>query len=68
MPVDSKALLALWKIDEIPACDEGMELARAFLETCGRALESTEDEEFTIIQRWRAYSRHRGACDKCNEV
>jgi hypothetical protein len=26
MPVDSKALLALWKTDEIPACDEGMEL------------------------------------------
>jgi hypothetical protein len=68
MSVDRKALLALWKTDEVPACDEGMELARPFLETCGRALESTEDEQFSIVQRWRAFFRHRSACDKCNEV
>lgn len=68
MPIDRDQFFALWRVQDIPACDVGMDLARAFLETCGRALESTEDEEFTIIQRWRAYSRHRATCEKCNEV
>jgi hypothetical protein len=29
--IDKEAFLALWKLDELPACDEGMELARHFL-------------------------------------
>lgn len=68
MPIDPNQLLALWNLEDIPACDEGLELARAFLETCGRALESTRDEEFKIIQKWRAYIRHQSKCEKCNEV
>jgi hypothetical protein len=35
MPVDCKALLALWDLENIPACDVGMELAKTFLECCG---------------------------------
>jgi hypothetical protein len=29
--MDNKALVALWKLDEMPACPEGMMLAQAFL-------------------------------------
>jgi hypothetical protein len=31
MPIDPSALLNLWSLDELPACDEGIEHARAFL-------------------------------------
>ncbi|MBB5057460.1 hypothetical protein HDF16_002166 [Granulicella aggregans] len=34
-PVDRNALLSLWKLDEIPACDKGMELSQAFLVCAG---------------------------------
>jgi hypothetical protein len=37
--VDAGALLNLWKLEDMPACDEGMELARAFLNSCVKALE-----------------------------
>jgi hypothetical protein len=29
MPIDRNALLALWDLENIPACDVGMELAKA---------------------------------------
>jgi hypothetical protein len=30
MPIDPSALLNLWSLEELPACGEGMEHARAF--------------------------------------
>jgi hypothetical protein len=66
MNVDANALLSLWKLDEIPACDEGMVLARQFLESCVMALESGSSGNFNA--RFENYERHRGDCDKCNEV
>jgi hypothetical protein len=35
MPIDHNALLGLWSREEMPACDEGMMLAQAFLESSG---------------------------------
>jgi hypothetical protein len=32
MPVKSDTLLSVWDMETMPACDEGMELARRFLE------------------------------------
>jgi hypothetical protein len=29
--MDNQALLALWKLEEMPACEEGMMFAQAFL-------------------------------------
>jgi hypothetical protein len=47
MPIQNDALLSLWDIENMPACDEGMELARRFLEAAGECvstLGSWEDE------------------------
>ncbi len=39
--IDKQAFLSLWKLDELPACDEGMELARRFLLRAGESINST---------------------------
>jgi hypothetical protein len=40
MPIDREELLGLWKnIEDIPACDEGMEYVRAFLEVAGECVD-----------------------------
>jgi hypothetical protein len=67
MPINAERLLSLWDVENMPACDEGMELARLFLETAGRAVAS-EHLEFAMMQSWRIYSRHRASCGKCKEV
>ncbi len=66
MPIDANNLLALWDAENMPACDEGMELARLFLETAGRAVAASEHLEFAMMQSWRIYSRHQAACNKCH--
>jgi hypothetical protein len=43
--MDNKALLALWKLDEMPACKEGMMLAQAFLISCGEGVNRLGTEE-----------------------
>ena len=45
MPIDPSALLNLWSLDELPACDEGMEHARAFLASAGEAVSSIENHD-----------------------
>lgn len=45
MPIDGNALLALWDLKNIPACDVGMELAKMFLETCGEGVDRLGTEE-----------------------
>jgi hypothetical protein len=32
MSVDSNQLLDLWRLEDVPVCDEGMRVAQAFLE------------------------------------
>ncbi|HMH13452.1 MAG TPA: hypothetical protein VK578_10115 [Edaphobacter sp.] len=73
MAIDRTQLLARWKFDELPACDERMELASLFLERAGEAVDRL-DEANTIAVRnalIRAHKDlidHRADCPNCNEV
>ena len=74
MPIDRAQLLALWKLDELPACDDGMELASTVLERAGDAVDKLDDPTKIIAVRnalIRAHKDlidHRANCPKCNEV
>jgi hypothetical protein len=73
MPIDPKALLGLWRLEEMPACDEGMRLARSFLISAGEAVSMVDRQdpehlrmEFNV--QYDAFVRHCAECPKCNEV
>ena len=73
MPIDRAQLLSLWKLDELPACEEGMELAALFLERAGEAVDRLD--EANIIATRNAFIRahkdligHRAVCPNCNEA
>jgi hypothetical protein len=73
MPIDPNALLNLWSPEELPACDEGMEHARAFLTSAGEAVSGIESHDpRLLIQRFvvlfRIFAAHSVTCPKCNEV
>ena len=59
-------LVELWKIEDIPACDDGMALAHAFPKSCVSALESGDSHNFNA--RFNTYRQHHTDCDKCNEI
>jgi hypothetical protein len=71
--INTKALLSLWKVDQIPACDEGMELAREFLIACVRGVDRISVEDTLALRsdfifRYSRFALHRETCPKCNEV
>jgi hypothetical protein len=71
--MDPKALLDFWKLDEIPACNEGMMLAQTFLISCGRAVdclgvEEPSDRITDLTACYMALVEHGDGCDSCNEV
>jgi hypothetical protein len=71
--MDNKALLALWKLDEMPACPEGMKLAQAYLISCGEGVnrlgtEEPSDRITDLTACYMALVEHGEACDNCNEV
>jgi hypothetical protein len=71
--MDPKALLGLWKLDEIPACNEGMVLAQAFVVSCGRAVdglgvEEPSDRITDMNTCYTALVEDGDGCDKCNEA
>jgi hypothetical protein len=73
MTIDRNALLALWKLEDIPACDEGMMLAQVFLESCGEGvnrlgIEEPADRIADITACYMALVEHGGDCDKCNDL
>ncbi|WP_260738184.1 hypothetical protein [Tunturiibacter lichenicola] len=65
--MDSKTLVELWSLDEIPACDEGMALAADFINSCVRAIETVGSSSH-FNERFADYKRHHTTCEKCNEV
>jgi hypothetical protein len=72
MVVDESKLMALWNLDEIPACDEGVKLASEFLTACSRAVEQVGVvESFSLRSdfhfKFSKYAAHYEGCDKCNE-
>jgi hypothetical protein len=73
MPIDRNALLALWRLEDIPACDVGMELAITFLESCGEGVdrlgcEEPADRITEITSSYTALVEHAADCEKCNKV
>jgi hypothetical protein len=58
---------------EYPACDEGMELARRFLEAAGECVSTlgqgrTSTSRSDLLWSYNAMVNHSDRCDKCNEV
>jgi hypothetical protein len=73
MPIDPDALLNLWSLEEMPACDEGMMLARAFLESCGQGVARIGAEEAAyrltdITDTYTMLVEHVSHCEKCRET
>lgn len=73
MTIDYEALLDLWDVRDIPACDEGMRLARSFLITCGEAVNWHGEENpvtrlAAIKADYLAMVEHKRRCEKCNEA
>ncbi|MGF7180367.1 hypothetical protein HDF11_001871 [Tunturiibacter psychrotolerans] len=71
--MDHDKLLALWDIEDIPACDVGMILAQAFLISCGEGVnrlgtEKPSDRMNNIQSCYTALVEHGKGCDSCNEV
>lgn len=71
-PMRTEALLELWNLEDIPACDEGMELAKSFLVSCGEAVEKADAVDTITLRsqfdfRFNRYAAHRAICPKCNE-
>ena len=73
MPIDRAQLLTLWKLDELPACEEGMELAARFLERAGEAVDRLDEANIiaarnAMIRAHKELIAHRSDCPKCNEA
>jgi hypothetical protein len=73
VPIDRKALLDLWNVVDMPACDVGMELATKFLESCGEGVDrlGVEEPSDRITEMSAAYMtlvEHGADCDYCTEV
>jgi hypothetical protein len=71
--MDYNKLLALWKLDEMPACGEGMKLAQAFLISAGQAIdrlgvEAPEDRLTELTAAYMTLAEHRFDCDDCKET
>ncbi len=65
MAIDSHTVLSLFpNADDIPACDEGIELAKRFLEGCGDTVADLDrndeiDLRFRFFCQWNDYVEHR---------
>ena len=74
MPIENGTLLSLWpNLEDIPACDEGMKLAQAFLEAAGECVNRlgigrTSGTRAALLTALRAMEQHSDGGDKCNEV
>lgn len=73
MVVDELKLMALWNLDEIPACEEGVKLASEFLTACSRAVEQIGVAETFSLRsdfhfKFSKYAAHCAGCENCNEV
>ena len=73
MPVNNDALLSLWDIQNMPACNQGMELVRRFLEAAGECVNTlgrgrTSSSRADLLWTYNAMVNHSDHCDKCNEI
>ncbi|MDW5266960.1 MULTISPECIES: hypothetical protein [Acidobacteriaceae] len=73
MRLNREKLLNLWDLEDMPACDAGMQLVQAFLLSCGEAVdrfgeEGPEDRLAQITASYMALVDHGNICDDCNEA
>jgi hypothetical protein len=74
MSIQTDNLLYLWpNLEDIPACDEGMRLAKAFLEAAGECVNTlgrnrTSSNRSALLATYNWMEAHGNRCDKCNEV
>jgi hypothetical protein len=73
MVIDQKALLSLWNLENMPACEKGMELARKFLNVAGECVNTlgigrTTTSRSDLLWAYNAMALHSDRCQKCNEV
>ena len=71
--IDRAKLLALWPMEDMPACDEGMDLASIFLERCFEAVSVLDEAEALqkrnqMIRAHKDLTAHKASCPKCNEI
>jgi hypothetical protein len=45
MPIDRERLLSLWNLEDIPVCDEGMKLAKTFLDLAFTAVDRLDEAD-----------------------
>ena len=70
MRLERNALLALWELDEMLACQTGLNLAYAFLESCGErvsrlGVEDSADRMTELTINYLAMVEHVGECEDC---
>jgi hypothetical protein len=74
MSIETNNLLSVWaNLEDIPACHEGMRLAKAFLETAGECVNTlgrgrTSGTRATLLAPYNRMEEHGNRCDKCNEI
>lgn len=71
--MEMKTLLGLFQLDEIPACEKGMELAKTYLEVCldgvnRYGVEEPSDRLTEITAAYQVFVDHGADCDDCNEA
>jgi hypothetical protein len=74
MPIEVDTLVSLRpNLEGMPACDEGMKLARAFLDAAGECVSSmgrgrTSGSRSALLTTYNWMVAHGDKCEKCNEV
>lgn len=74
MPIRYDNLLSLWpNLEEMPACDDGVKLAQAFLEAAGECVNTlgrgrTSGSRSNLLAAYNWMVAHGDRCEKCNEI
>jgi hypothetical protein len=73
MTIERKQIFTLWPLDEIPFCDEGLDLAGIFMERSFEACNTLDEEDAmpkrnAMIRAHKELVAHRGPCRKCNQA
>jgi hypothetical protein len=73
MPIQNDTLLSLWDIENMPACEEGMEFVRRFLEAAGECVTTlgrarTSSSRANLLWAYNAMVLHSDGCQNCNRI